>query len=218
MTFLQDQLDAITARTRELVQAERLATSERAVEDLFTSGAEDRILPLGSQAPEFVLYNFNGKPIRLADLLSFGPVVLKFVRGRWCPYCVTELETWRDLHDKLRAKGALLAVLCPQTVRQNDFMASQHDLPFPVLADTGCRVAEQFGASWLVEDPLREYYRSILVNLPFINGEPSWNLPLPATFVLDTSGKIVFAEAHADYRVRPEPDEVMAALSDVLGL
>ena len=116
MTILQDQLDEITANTRQLVQAERLAISERAVAELFTSGIEDRILPVGALAPDFELSNFTGKPIRLADMLNFGPVVIKFFRGRWCPYCVTELEAWRDLYPGIRERGALMVAIGPQTV------------------------------------------------------------------------------------------------------
>ena len=215
MASLQDQLDEITARTRELVQAERLAPSERAVEALFTSGIEEKILPVGARAPEFELINSNGKPIRLSDLLNFGPVVLDFFRGRWCPYCVTELEAWRDQYDGLRERGALLAAISPQAVRQNDFMAGQYELPFPVLSDPGCRVAAQFGLVWTVPEELRAYYRSIFVNLPFLNGDESWQLPLPATCVVGVDGKVAFAEAYADYRVRPEPGEVLAALAKV---
>jgi peroxiredoxin len=212
MAFLQDQLDAITARTRELVQPDRLAVGEHVAEELFATGIEENILPVGALAPHFELQNFNGKLIRLTDLLSFGPVILKFFRGRWCPYCTTELEAWRALYDELRAQGALFAAISPQSSRQNDFMVQQHELPFPVLSDPGCALARQFGLTWTVPEPLQDQYRSILVNLPFLNDDPSWQLPLPATYVLDPSGRIVFAEAHADFRVRPEPADVLAAI------
>ena len=97
-TTLQDQLDEITTNTRHLVQQERLAVGERAVADLFDSGIEDRILPVGAIAPEFELKDTAGRLVRSADLLALGPLVVKFFRGRWCPYCVTELEAWRDLY------------------------------------------------------------------------------------------------------------------------
>lgn len=210
MTALQDQLDEITANTRRLVQAERLAISERAVEELFTSGIEERILPVGAVAPEFALKDASGRKVKSADLLALGPLVLKFFRGRWCPYCVTELEAWRDLHERLREGGALLAAISPQTERQSDFMAGQHSLPFPVLTDPGCALAEQFGLVYTVPEYHRDYYRSILVNIPFVNGDESWLLPIPATYVLDRDGRVVFAEAHADFRVRPEPEEALA--------
>src|ERR1019366_7591004 len=103
---LQDQLDEITANTRQLVQAERLAVGERAVAELFATGIEDRILPAGAVAPEFALKDSNGKLVRSRDLLALGPLVVKFFRGRWCSYCVTELEMWRDLYGQLRERGA----------------------------------------------------------------------------------------------------------------
>jgi len=208
---LQDQLDEITHNTRQLVQAERLAVGERAVTELFESGIEDRILPVGAQAPEFVLQDSNGKLVRSRDLLDLGPLIIKFFRGRWCSYCVTELETWRDLYGQIRERAALMVAIGPQIQRQSDFMAGQHGLPFPVLSDPANTVAEQFGLVYTVPDYLRTYYRSILVNIPFVNGDQSWRLPLPATYVIARNGRILFAEAHADFRVRPEPEDGLAA-------
>lgn len=210
MTTLQDQLDEITANTRHLVQPERMALSERAVAELFASGIEKKILPVGATAPEFTLPDASGRPVRSADLLAFGPLVVNFFRGRWCPYCVTELEAWRDLHPRLREAGALLVAVSPQTSRQSDFMVGQHSLPFPVLTDSGCDLAGQFGLAYSVPGYHRAYYRSILVNIPFLNGEDSWRLIMPATYVLARDRRVLYAEAHADFRVRPEPEEVLA--------
>jgi peroxiredoxin len=212
MTPLQDHLDEITANTRQLVQAERLAVSERAVEELFATGIEDRILPVGALAPEFELQDATGRPVRSADMLALGPLVIKFFRGRWCPYCMTELEAWRDLYGTLRERGGLLAAIGPQTARQSDFMAGQHGLSFPVLVDPGCALAEKFGLAYTVPQALRDYYHSIMINVPFINGDASWRLPLPATYVISPAGRVVLAEAHADFRVRPEPEEALAAV------
>jgi peroxiredoxin len=211
MPSLQDQLDEITSNTRNLVQPERLAISERAVEELFATGLESRILPVGAQAPEFALRDSNGKLVRSRDLLALGPLVIKFFRGRWCAYCATELETWRDLYGQLREHDALLVAVSPQTERQSDFMVGQHGLPFPVLCDPGNSVAEKFGLVYTIPEYHRDYYLSILVNLPFINGDKTWRLPLPATYVIGKDGKVLHAEAHADFRVRPEPAEALAA-------
>jgi len=211
MTVLQDQLDEITSNTRGLVQAERLAVGERAVADLFQTGIEERILPVGAMAPKFTLNDATGREVRSADMLALGPLVIKFFRGRWCPYCMTELEAWRDLYGRLRERGGLMVAIGPQIGRQSDFMAGQHGLPFAVLSDPGCLVAEQFGLIYTVPQYHRDYYRSILVNIPFVNGDQSWKLPLPATYVISRDGRVVFAEAHADFRVRPEPEEAFAA-------
>jgi peroxiredoxin len=218
---LQDQLDRITQNTRKLVQADRLAISEQATSELLSTGIERRILPVGSAAPSFSLHDTrSGKPIDSADLLSLGPLVINFFRGRWCPYCVTELENWRGLYRQLRERGALFVAISPQTPRQNDFMIQQHSLPFPLLADPGAEVAEKFGIAYTIPEQHRRYYQSILVNIPFNNAglsyhnatEASWRLPLPAVFVIRRDGTIAFSEAHADFRVRPEPADVLAAL------
>jgi peroxiredoxin len=215
-TSLQDQLDEITANTRHLVQPERLAISERAVEELFATGIEERILPVGATAPDFALKDSHGKVLRTADLLELGPLVVKFFRGRWCPYCMTELETWRDLYEDLRERGGLLVAVGPQLERQSDFMVGHHRLPFPVLSDPGNKVAEQFGIVYTLPETMRDYYKSILVNMPFVNGDQSWRLPLPATYVIGQDRGVLFAEAHADFRVRPEPGDVLAAVDAAL--
>jgi peroxiredoxin len=218
---LQDQLDRITQNTRALVQPDRLAVSERATEDLFNTGIEDRALKAGAQAPAFTLEDaLTHKPVRSADLLALGPLVINFFRGRWDPYCVTELEAWRDLHNDLRKRGAIFVAISPQTTRQNTFTLGQHGLPYPLLADSGATIADRFGIAHTIPQDLRSYYQSILINIPFNNAglsyhnatEASWRLPLPAVFVIDQTNTILFAEAHADSRVRPEPADVLAVL------
>lgn len=221
---LQDQLDRITQNTRALVQPERLAISEQATADLFNSGIEDRVLKPGATAPQFSLQDARtGKPIRSEDLLALGPLVINFFRGRWCPYCVTELETWRELQPEVRRRGALFVAISPQTSRQNDFTLQQHALPFPLLADPGAHLAAQFGIAYTIPETHRSYFQSILVNIPFNNAglsyhnatEASWRLPLPAVFVVNRDNTIAFSEAHADFRVRPEPAAVLAALDSL---
>ncbi len=212
MSHLQDQLDEITSNTRTLVQPERLAINERAVEDLFATGIEENILPVGARMPEFALPDSSGRLVKSTDLLALGPLVIDFFRGRWCPYCVTELEAWRDLYSSVRDRGGLLVAISPQTIRQSDFTQGQHSIPFPLLHDDGCKVAEQFGLAYTIPPFHQQHYRSVLVNLPFVNGDQSWKLLLPATYVIDRDGTVLFAEAYADFRVRPEPEDVLPYL------
>jgi peroxiredoxin len=221
---LQDELDRITQNTRALVQPERLAISEQQTEELFATGIEERILRPGAPAPDFTLPDaLTGKAVHAADLLALGPLVVKFFRGRWCPYCVTELEIWRDLHAQLRGMGAFFVAISPQTRRHNDFTLQQHHLPFPILSDADALVAEKYGIAYSVPEADRDYYKGILVNIPFVNSgnmyktatESSWRLPIPAIFVVRQDGTIAYSEAHADFRVRPEPVDVFAALASL---
>jgi peroxiredoxin len=215
---LQDKLDRITQNTRALVQPERLAISEQAIAELFNTGVEDRVLNVGAQAPAFTLDDaLTSKPVNSVDLLALGPLVISFFRGRWDPYCVTELVAWRNLHADLRKKGAIFVSISPQTTRQNSFTLQQHTLPFPLLSDPGAVIADRFGIAHTIPPMLRRYYQSILVNIPHNNAglsyetatDACWRLPLPAVFVIDRNNTILFSEAHADFRVRPEPMEVL---------
>jgi peroxiredoxin len=218
---LQSQLDNITTQTRALVQPERLAITDNSVQELLASGLESRILPLGATAPTFALPDaINGKLVRSSDLLAVGPLIITFFRGRWCPYCMTELEAWQSVFPMVRERGALLIAISPQLGRQNDFTVQQHHLTFPLLTDAGCRLATQFGIAYTVPERMQQHYRSILINIPFINGtqvaadgaDETWRLPLPATFVLSQDNTVLFGEAHADHRVRPDPADVLAIL------
>jgi peroxiredoxin len=211
---LQPQLDAITEQTRKLVQPERLEPAERSIAE-----AESQpwaMVQPGQVLPAFVLPDASNRLVKSDDLLALGPLVIKFFRGRWDPYCTTELEAWRDCYPQVRGLGALFIAISPQAVRQNDFLVSQHSLPFPVLRDERCAYAATLGLARQVPEYLQRYYRSILVNVPFLNGEDSWMLPMPATLVIERhTGVVLYVEGHADFRVRPEPQraiEVIASL------
>ncbi len=213
---LQDQLDTITANTRALLRPEHLLRTEQNIAELEASGLLNTMAAVGSSAPAFSLTAGGGKRVRSEDLLALGPVVIKFFRGRWCPYDMTELEMWQALLPRLRhlADGspALLVAISPQTPRQNAFTAERHHLTFPLLSDPRAAVGAEFGLTYTVAEAARTWYRSMLVNIPLLNGDDSWRLPLPATFVLDGAGTVLFAEAYADHRRRPDPQAVLEAL------
>ncbi len=102
-----------------------------------------------------------------------------------------------------------MVAIGPQTQRQSDFMAGQHGLPFPVLTDPDNAVAEKFGLVYTIPEYHRDYYLSILVKSLSSTARKAGACPLPATYVIAKDRKVVFAEAHADFRVRPEPEEVL---------
>jgi peroxiredoxin len=206
---LSEHLLEIKARTRELVRPENLQIQERSIRELEASGATEKILSVGSQAPEFELTDSNGKLVRCADLLARGPLILLFFRGRWCPYCIATVEAWQRSLPELEAHHANLAAISPQTIKQNNLMADQHKLTFPLLSDSGNRVAKQFGVAYKLLSDLQELNRRIFVNLEFINGDKSWELPMPATFLITPDRQILFAEAHPDYTRRTEPQKVL---------
>lgn len=203
---LAQRLMEIKAGIAQYVRPENQAINERAIAELEASGIAQRILPVGAKAPEFTLPDQNGKMTSSAELLSHGKLIIDFYRGRWCPFCVTELETYRDMYEEIRASGTSLVAISPQTVKHSAFTADQHKLRFPVLSDAGNKVARQFGLVYRVTAYQEQLFRSVFINLPLTNGDESWELPLPATYVLGQNGTILFAQAFANYTQRPEVD------------
>ena len=199
----------------EYVPPDVRAIHERAVKELQQSEISARALQTGSKAPEFALEDHNGNVIRSAELLRSSRLVLCFFRGRWCPFCIGQLEATNSVVAQLRAFSASLLAISPQTKHQSSLTADQHRLHFPLLCDTGNSVARQFGLVYRVPEYQQEVYRSAFVNLPFVNGDSSWELPIPATYIIDHDGKVLFASADPDYTARPEPDEILQFLSQL---
>ena len=188
------------------------AVHERAVAALKAQALAERALGVSAQAPSFELSDHNGKRVPLADLLSKGRLVVCFVRGRWCPFCVGQMEAMNYVAPRISAAGASLVAISPQTEKQAFFMRDQHKLSFPMLVDAQNNVARQFRLVYRVPDEQQGLYRSTFVNLPFTNGGTSWELPIPATYVIGRDGRILFASANEDYMERPEPLEILSVL------
>lgn len=197
------------------VPADVRAVHQRVVNELQERGMSARALPVGSKAPEFVISDHNGNPVRSADLLLSSRLVICFFRGRWCPFCVGQLEAMNSALPQFQQLGAMLLAISPQTAHQSYLMADQHRLRFPLLCDTGNAVAKKFELVYQVPDYQQEIYRSAFVNLPFANGDASWELPIPATYIVDRDSTILFAQVGPDYTVRPEPGDIVKFLSQL---
>lgn len=206
---LAERLLEVRAGIAQYVHPENQQISERTVEWLRASGTADRSLRPGSFAAGFELPDQNGKMVSSSALLTQGPLIISFFRGRWCPFCIAELEAWRDAIPQVKAAGAALVAISPQKVQHNAFTADQHKLAFPVLSDLGNQVAKQFGVAYRVPEDQAQLYRRSFVNLPHLNGDESWELPLTATYVITPDGVIKSAFISADYRERPEPATVL---------
>jgi peroxiredoxin len=194
------------------VPAEVQAVHERTVAGLKTEGLAAKALGVGAKAPLFDLPDNNGNRVSSGDLLPKQRLVLCFIRGRWCPFCVGQMEAMNAIAAQIEAAGAVMVAISPQTEKQAFFMHDQHKLRFPLLVDAHNAVAREFGLVYRVPLEQRAIYQRTFVNLPFVNGDPSWELPIPATFVIERDGTILFASANEAYTERPEPLEILDVL------
>ena len=209
-------LREILADRKELiaryVPAETQAIHARVVAELKERRIAANILPVGMKAPAFELQGHDGKLVSSAELLHKGHLVICFIRGRWCPFCVGQLEAMNLIVPQIEQAGASLVAISPQTVQQSSFMHDQHKLRFSLLSDSSNQTARQFGLVYQVPDYQQAVYQRAFINLPFTNGDTSWELPVAANFVLDRDGTISYASANEDYTERPEPLEILAVL------
>jgi peroxiredoxin len=209
---LAQQLDSLTAKLRAMVPAERLAVVDLAAEELVHSGLANRALKAGDHAPAFELPDGDGMLWRSEDLLRGGPLAIVFFRGRWCAYCNAQLNALQEIHSRIAAAGASLVAISPQTQKHSYMTRDMHKLRFPVLSDQGNQVARKFGLVYRLSPELQAMYESIMTKLPGYNGDQSWELPLAATYVMQPNGKILWARVDADWRKRPEPEEILKVL------
>lgn len=213
---LREIYDERKAAIAKYVPPETQAIHARTVAELRNQNLASKILPIGAQVPQFELQDHNGKTVRYSDLLVSGRLVLCFIRGRWCPFCVGQIEAMNLLFSQIEQAGASFVVISPQTVKQSYFMHDQHKLRFPLLSDTGNKVAQQFRLTYRVPEYQQALYKKTFVNLPFTNGDDSWELPIPATFIIDRDGTILYASANEDYTERPEPLEILSRLGSLV--
>lgn len=217
-TSLSEQLAAYKAGFAQRAAPERVTMMEAATAKLRATGIETQALHVGAQAPALTLPDALGRPVQLADLWRQGPLVLIFYRGGWCPYCNLELRAWQQQLAELKRLGAQLVAVSPQTPDNSLSTAEKNELAFPVLSDSALEAAMAFGVAFDMPPELIELYSKVGNDLPVLNGNGRWVLPVPATYVIDRNGQIAFAQVEADYRERAEPREVMKALAGLAGM
>jgi len=216
MTTLASQLDAVSASVRAQAPGAVLETIDAANRRLAESGLAERALRIGQRAPDFELPDATGRRVDSRSLLVRGPMVISFYRGAWCPYCNLELQAWQRHLPALQTLGATLVAISPQTPDASLTLAEKHALAYPVLSDLGHRVARQFGIVYTLDHSLRPVYEAFGIDLIAHNGDSSFELPVPATYLIERDATVAGAWVDVDYRHRAEPSQVLARLRERL--
>jgi peroxiredoxin len=209
--FLEQQLAA--RRNEGAVRAPQVAeVLQRENARIVAEGLRDKALREGQVAPDFSLPAVNGQLVTLSQLLAQGPVVLTFYRGEWCPYCNLTLRAYQQVLPEIKALGASLVAISPQTPDHSLSMAEKNALEFEVLSDEGSKVIERYGLLFRLSPALQKLMQGFGTELAEYNGEDSWQLPVPGTYVIRPDGMVVLAFVDPDYTRRLEPARILAAL------
>ncbi|HEX4208238.1 MAG TPA: peroxiredoxin-like family protein [Ktedonobacteraceae bacterium] len=209
--MIQQQVQALAKGTSK-VSTEDGAVLGKATQALIASGIAGKSAKVGDQAPDFTLPNVDGNTVQLAQLLARGPVVLVFYRGAWCPYCNIALHTYQAVLPAIEQAGATLVAISPQTPDNSLSFAEKLELRYPVLSDSGNAVARKYGLVFKISADVQEVYKKIGMDLTTYNGDASWELPMPGTFVIAQDGTIKQAFVDADHTKRAEPSAILDAL------
>ena len=212
MGALQTAIDGYNAAKKERLPAEVLNTMAQATADLKAMGIENRAMGVGDTVPDFSLPNQHGATRRFSDFYVDSMVVLNVYRGGWCPYCNFEMKALAEALPEIEAQGAKLVGMAPETPDHARDSVARHQLDIEVLSDAGNAVSERMGLVFELPEALRPIYQSIGIDIPAFNGDDSFRLPVPATYVIGTDGVVRFAFVNADYTRRVEPQEIVTVL------
>jgi peroxiredoxin len=174
--------------------------------------AEDG-LGIGDYLPDFELEGADGRTWRSGALLDRGPLVLAFFRGGWCPYCDVTMVALDRATPALQALGAAVVGIMPDTIEHVRQTASLRGLTYGLLSDPRNEYAGLCGLAYdLSRDHIR-IHTDRNRDLPRLHGDTKWRLPVPAVFVVEPSGRVVFAFSDADPSRWPDPEELIASLN-----
>ncbi len=191
------------------------ATMAKATQDLIDTGIANQSLKTGDKMPPVNLPNATGQIVNVNQLLESGPVVISFYRGSWCPYCNLELKALQAKLPEIQALRASLVTISPETPDHSLSTTEKNALEFEVLSDVGNQVARAFGLVFTLSESIRPLYAQFGIDLPAYNGDDTFELPIPGTYVIAPDGTIVLAFADPDYTQRLEPTEIITALEQL---
>lgn len=185
----------------------------KATKKLADESISKNALKVGDIAPDIKLPNAVGKEVSLYDTLEENDfAVVSFYRGVWCSYCNLELKALQEKNDELNSLGAKLIAVSPQSPDASLTTKEKNELAFEVLSDNENVIAKEYGLVFSLAEELRPIYLSFNIDIPANNDEDSYELPMPATYVINKNKEIIFSFVNEDYTKRCEPQDVVDAI------
>ena len=170
-------------------------------------------LQTGTKAPLFVAKDNTGKTVNLKAMLNnYNDVVIIFYRGQWCPYCNKYIKQLQDSLQQLSAKKAYVIAVTPETNEAIAKTVEKTHASFSLIHDDGYRIMKAYQVDYIVDDVLLNKYKNFGIDLEKNNGNKDHVLPVPATYIIDHTGKIKFVHFNKDYTKRTPVSAILANL------
>lgn len=214
---LAELLDVYRTRGSPDTSAEESAIFAEESAWLRHPGWDDAVPLVGDAAPDAAMPDAVESSVSLLELAAAGPLVLKFYRGRWCPYCTLDLRAWQRAAPEVHRLGARFVAVTPQSETEIALFCERDGLSFHVVSDPGMKLARAYGVAYEISQAVREVYLARGVDHSATHASGDWMLPLPACFVIGRDGRVAWCHFDTDYTRRAEPAEVLAVLGRLAG-
>lgn len=211
---LNSQLNEKKNAFLEKASAEKIEIYDAGIQEIRDAKIIDNAIQKGDNAIDFSLNNAANESVNLKELLKNGPVILTWYRGGWCPYCNITLHYLQEQLPEFKKYNAQLVALTPELPDKSLSTKEKHQFDFEVLSDLDNKIAKEYGIVFKLNDQVSTIYNQNF-NLNEYNGNENNELPLAATYIINTDGKIVYSFLDADYRNRAEPSELIEVLKNL---
>jgi len=201
------------ADTVRRLRPDAAAVADRMVQRLKDNGAGDAAPKPGDEMPPFVLPDETGRMVSLKEMLRNGPAIVTFHRGHWCPYCRISINTLARAQERVKHLGAQMVAIVPEREQFAAEMKFDSGATFPILTDMDNGYAMSLNLAIWVGLEMEQYIKSLNRSLPDYQGNSSWMLPIPATFVVGRDGRIKARFVDPDYRKRMTVEELIECLT-----
>lgn len=212
---LKQNIEEMQKNNFKGISEETMKIFQGATERLIAAGIAEKSLKKGDRMPEFNLPTIHGEMVSSKELLKKGMLVVSFTRGSWCPYCNLEISALQKVYPEIKKLGAELVSISPSRQEKYSEMETKHSLTFNLLSDEGNEVARKFGLVFELDEELKPLYKKMGIDIPEHNGDESFELPIPATYIVNQSGEIIYSYVNPDYTKRAEPSKIVEFLKSV---
>lgn len=179
-----------------------------------TRNAEDaKGLAIGSKAPLFKAIDADSLTFDLNEAIVNRPVVIIFYRGFWCPVCNKHLAQIQDSLSLITDKGATVVAISPEKPEYLEKMADKSGAKFRLLYDEGYKIANEYDVTFTPKKSELVIYNTVLsANLKETHSDDSQRLPIPATYIVNKNGTIVWRQFDPNYKNRSSVKEILENL------
>jgi thioredoxin-dependent peroxiredoxin len=113
----------------------------------------------GDPAPDFSAAADDGSTVSREGLLG-RRYVLYFYPKDDTPGCTAQACSMRDNYERVLATGVAVFGVSPDSVKSHQKFRAKYDLPYPLLADEGHRMADAFGV-WVDKTYMGRSYQGV---------------------------------------------------------